>query len=251
MAGPFQLADAWTDAFLEPMRQVGDQPADLAIATMFAAGDVGAVNALMLHLVNNEEMIPESLPETVKTFLATTEDLPPFADAAKIRIAEELFFQWGPQIILILHCYSLPYCYAAKKGVQVLALTSRLSTNASRRIIEVAQMLVDVMQPGGLTSGDGRGRRTLQKVRLMHAAVRLLAKNSPAWDPAWDLPINQEDLAATLMSFSWIALDGLDKLGLTWRQSSGMHGFTAGRSSVSSWGFAKISFRPIWIRRQR
>jgi len=32
-------------------------------------------------------------------------------------------------------------------------------------------------------------------------------------EPAWGLPINQEDLAGTLMSFSWIVLDGLEKLG--------------------------------------
>lgn len=214
MSGPFQVASAWTDAFLEPMRQVGDAPADAAIKAMFDAGDVSDVNTLMRTLVSNDQMAPEALPDAVRTFLATTEDLPPFADAAKIKVAEEMFYQWGPDMIWILHCYSLPYCYAALKGVQVLALTSRLSKNAARRIIEVAQMFVDVMQPGGLTSGDGRGRRTLQKVRLMHAAVRHLASQSPTWNPAWDVPINQEDIAATLMSFSWVVIDGLHKLGV-------------------------------------
>src|ERR1700716_1389895 len=48
----------------------------------------------------------------------------------------------------------------------------------------------------------------------MHAAVRNLAGQSPQWNQAWDVPINQEDLAATLMSFSWIAIDGLRKLGI-------------------------------------
>ncbi len=215
MGGLFQVASAWTDAFLEPMRQVGDGPADAAIRAMFDAGDVNSVNTLMRTLVSNDQMAPEALPEAVKTFLATTEDLPPFADAAKIKMGEELFWEWGPQMVFVLLTYSLPYCYAAKKGVQVLALTARLSNNAERRIIEVAQMMVDVLQPGGLTSPDGRGRRTLQKVRLMHAAVRHLASTSPQWDPAWDLPINQEDIAGTLMSFSWIIFDGLRKIGVT------------------------------------
>lgn len=230
MAGPFQLASAWTDSFLDPMRQVGDPPADLAIATTFALGDVDVVNTLMLHLVNNDAIVPEALPNTlpdaVKAFLTTTLDLPPFADPAKIKIAEDIFFEWGPQIILILHCYSLPFCYAAKKGVQVLALTGRLVDNAPRRIIEVSQMIVDVMQAGGLTSADGRGRRTLQKVRLMHAAVRHLASTSDKWNKAWDLPINQEDLAATLMSFSWVVVDGLSKLGVdlsTAQQGAWLH----------------------------
>ena len=75
-------------------------------------------------------------------------------------------------------------------------------------------MVVDVMQAGGLTTEQGRGRRTIQKVRLMHAAVRILAPKSPEWDTSFGLPVNQEDLAGTLMAFSWVALDGLKKLGL-------------------------------------
>ena len=48
MAGPFQTAEASTDALLEPMRQVGDPPADAAIAALFAEGSIAAINALML-----------------------------------------------------------------------------------------------------------------------------------------------------------------------------------------------------------
>src|SRR5262245_15657081 len=77
----------------------------------------------------------------------------------------------GPEIIMTLFCYGLPSCYAAAKGVQVLALTTRLFSNPTRRVIETAQMVVDVMAPGGLAA-RGRGIRTAQKVRLMHAAVR-------------------------------------------------------------------------------
>jgi hypothetical protein len=87
-------------------------------------------------------------------------------------------------------------------------------SNPARRVLETAQMVVNVMQAGGLTSDNGRGRRTIQKVRLMHAAVRLLAPKSPDWKTAYGLPVNQEDLAGTLMAFSWIALEGLKKLGL-------------------------------------
>ena len=214
MADAFQTADAWTDAFLDPMRQLGDSPADAAVATLFADGGVESVNTLMLNLVTSEELISDSLPPAVRDFLRTTEDLPPWSDTDKIRIGESVFWQWGPELVLILLFYSLPYCYAGRKGVQVLSLTSRLSNNATRRLVETAQMLVDVFQAGGLTSADGRGRRTLQKVRLMHAAVRHLAADPRYWNPEWGVPINQEDLAGTLISFSWVALDGLRRLNI-------------------------------------
>jgi len=56
-------------------------------------------------------------------------------------------------------------------------------------------------------------------VRLMHAAVRKLAAEAPTWKREFGLPVNQEDLAGTLMSFSWVVMDGLDKLGVSLSES--------------------------------
>jgi hypothetical protein len=68
------------------------------------------------------------------------------------------------------------------------------------------------MAPGGLAP-NGDGIRDAQKVRLMHAAVRHLILQSGRWNPEWGQPINQEDMAATLMSFTLTILDSLDMLG--------------------------------------
>jgi len=204
----------WTDEQLQPYREMGDPPADEMIAALVQGGQVPAVNVLMRHLVQNEYPIPESLPPAVRAYLDRTDDLPDWADRARLEAGERVFVRYGPELVVILHCYSLPFCYLGMNGVQVLNLTDRLESNPTRRILETAQMLVDVMQPGGLAGKEGRGRRTIQKVRLMHAAVRRMARLAPSWREAWGLPINQEDLAGTLMSFSWVGLDGLKKLGV-------------------------------------
>ena len=115
---------------------------------------------------------------------------------------------------MALACASLPACYAMRRGVQVLSLTARLQTDPVRRIGEVAQMTMHVMAPGGLAPG-GTGIRDAQKVRLMHAAVRHLALASDSWDAEWGTPVNQEDLAFTLMTFSVVVLDAVEKLGTT------------------------------------
>lgn len=116
---------------------------------------------------------------------------------------------------MVLGFYSLPSAYAAKKGVQVLYRTAYLTKRPVRRVLETTQMVIDVMSPGGL-GPDGRGVRVAQKVRLMHAAVRHLLRADPAlpWDDALGVPINQEDLAGTLMTFSYVVYDGLRKLGI-------------------------------------
>jgi hypothetical protein len=175
---------------------------------------VTQVNSLMRTLTMNEYAAPAGVPVVVAEYLKQSESLPAWADTEMIKAGEDVFWRFGPELILILTCYSLPFCYLGRNGVPVLALTSRLMSNPERRVLETAQMVVDVMQAGGLTSDQGRGRRTIQKVRLMHAAVRLLAPRSPEWNTAYGLPVNQEDLAGTLMAFSWVALDGLKKLGL-------------------------------------
>jgi hypothetical protein len=116
--------------------------------------------------------------------------------------------------MMILGFYSLPAAYAARKGVQVLYRTGFLHKRPIRRVFETAQMVVDVMSQGGLEPG-GRGVRTAQKVRLIHAAVRYMLRHDP--QQPWDTqelgkPINQEDLAGTLMTFSFVVLEGMKAL---------------------------------------
>lgn len=214
MAGTAPQFNRWTDDILNPMRQVGDPLADNVVAELFANGDIAQVNDLMRHLIVNEYPVPDALPPVVRNYLSQTDTLPSWANADLMKAGEGVFWRFGPEIIVILHCYSLPFCYLGKNGVPVLALTTRLISNPARRILETAQMVIDVMQPGGLTEDQGRGRRSIQKVRLMHAAVRKLAPTAPTWQTAYGTPVNQEDLAGTLMSFSWVVLDGLQRLGI-------------------------------------
>jgi hypothetical protein len=84
-----------------------------------------------------------------------------------------------------------------------------------RRVIETTQMVVDVLSPAGLGPA-GHGLRTVQKVRLIHAMNRHLLTANPQrpWNAEWGVPINQEDLAGTLMEFSFVVLDGLSRLGI-------------------------------------
>jgi hypothetical protein len=204
----------WPDALMEPLREQGDPLADEVIAAIVEGGEISAINTLMRNLVTNEEPLPSALPPVVREYLQATDDLPVWADPAKLAAGERVFWRYGPKLIVVLCCYSLPFCYVGRKGVQVLALTGRLSGNPARRLVETAQLLIDIMQPGGLANPQGRGRRTIQKVRLMHAAVRKLTSAAPEWKAEYGLPVNQEDLAGTLISFSWVAIDGLRRLGI-------------------------------------
>ena len=210
-------SDLWTDQYLDSMRQIGDPEADQAIAAVFAESNqqAQAVLNVIESLVRNGAPTPENLPPALHGYLAMTSRVPPPV-LPRVKIGEDAFAEHGPEILCLLGCYSLPAAYGARRGAQVLVRTGQLTERTHHRLMVTSQMVLDVMGPGGLALG-GRGIRTAQKVRLMHAAIRhlLLHSTRAPWDLAdLGLPINQEDLAGTLMTFSWQIMDGLSQLGL-------------------------------------
>jgi hypothetical protein len=205
----------WSDRALDAARRRGDPPADDVVAAVFASGGIDRVNALMASLVASDDRVAGDVPPPVRDYLAATAAVDQRAPAS-VAAGEAVFAAHGPEILMILCCSSLPSAYAARRGVQVLYRTSYLARRPNRRLFETAQMIVDVMTPGGL-GPSGRGLRTAQKVRLMHAAIRHLIRRDShrPWDEAeLGVPINQEDLLGTLMTFSWLVISGLDRLGV-------------------------------------
>ncbi len=204
----------FSSAQLDRLREQGDELADSVVEELFRDGQVDAVNDLMTVLVKNDGLPPDLLPEVVRRYLDKSDDLPPIDRQLLLR-GEGVFADFGPEILMVLGFYSLPSSYAARKGVQVLYRTGYLNHRPIRRVFETTQMVVDVMRPGGLLEG-GVGLRTIQKVRLMHAAIRYLIVHDTRqpWPDEYGVPINQEDMAGTLMTFSFIVLDGLEKLNL-------------------------------------
>jgi hypothetical protein len=92
-------------------------------------------------------------------------------------------------------------------------MSGRLEDETPRRLAETSRYVQLVSQPNALRPG-GEGWIATVKVRVMHAAVRAMCLASPRWDlSAWGTPINQPDSAGTGLLFSWVVLDGLDKLG--------------------------------------
>lgn len=208
----------WSDALLDRMRELGDPVADVPVAAVLERGGVGEVREIMRTLVRVEQPVPEQMPDELQAYLVETLALPEWADMRKINRGQQLFETWGVLIAMCLFCASLPSSYAAANGVKVLYLTARLDTDARRRVMETGQFLMDALAVGGLDE-HGKGRRTIQRVRLMHGAVRHLIKarneKTPGmWDPDWGTPINQEDLAGTLLSFSYVVADPLRRLGV-------------------------------------
>ena len=219
----------WSDTFLDAMRQHGDSVADRAVKALFDAADVDAVNRLLGTLLAGT--IPADAPAPLFTYLADTAELPTWTDFRKIAIAEQLTVDYGFLCAGVLYTSGLPTSYASRGIAAVLATTLRLEQRdlIFRRLIETGQFVFNVSDRGGMRV-EGVGVRTTQQVRLMHAAIRHLILTPPRapapgapslgrtllamqWDPALGVPINQQELAWTLLTFSFSVLRALEQFG--------------------------------------
>ncbi len=233
----------WSAEMLEEKRKHTDPLADQVVTTIIESGYEEKINEVFHTLIKNESFtedtfkdFPDEVRIPVTDYFNTTKILPDWVDNTQVKKGENLFSIYGPEISMLLNVKSLPLCYACSKGAKVLHLTGRLSDKngnidpLARRLMETAQMIVYAMAPGGLAPG-GKGIVTMQKVRLIHASIRYFIKHPTLNQAGWDTeefgePINQEDMAGTLMSFAALILKGLDQLNIdlsTEEQEAYMH----------------------------
>jgi hypothetical protein len=206
----------FTDSLLDTMRNTADPLADATVATLFRDGQIGTVNSLLDQLSGNTQSLDPDMPEVLRQYLDISGQLPVDVDWARIRRAQEYFTRFGPFFGVALMYCSLPALYAGSQGgVQILAMTGQLKNHYRRRAAETLRFILDVTKPKGLEP-QGKGIRAAQKVRLMHATIRHFARVSGRWEAkaSWGAPINQEELAGTLMSFSIVAADNVKRMGI-------------------------------------
>jgi hypothetical protein len=162
---------------------------------------------------------PPWLQELLDEWVQQGRNLPSWAEPELMAAGQRFFDDWDLAICTALFTASLPSAYAGRRGVAVLARVSQLAEpgTVARRIAETGQMLLDIAQPGSLGRG-GVGYRRIVQVRVLHAAVRevLLGNDAPggSWPAANGIPVNQEDLLATLMTFTVIVFRALDRIGI-------------------------------------
>ncbi len=210
-AGPKSPAERiWFDKYshqrLQAWRQIQDPFADACTGQMEFRKPSG--------LLDEVERRAREEGGVFQAFLDECFRVPAWVDFEMMEAGRRFCRRYGALQGLILMCSSLVEGYAHNKPSQVLVATGRLQKDVSRRIYETGQMLHNMVGPDGLRPG-GVGHRTLMEVRLLHSAVRQFLKKNPRFDvAAYDQPINQEDMAGTILEFDFMVVRGMRRLGL-------------------------------------
>jgi hypothetical protein len=199
------------DAFARNLLR-GDGPADAAVEAL-EKYPRDMQNALIARALDGTPAAPD-VPEPLRALLAEVSQVPFWVDDARMAHASEAFLRSGLLGGLVLGARSLVGGYCSPAGNKPLVFSGRLERDAGRRLAETGRFVRAVSMPGGMRR-DGEGFRITIRVRLMHASVRRSLQRSDVWrEDAWGVPINQADMAATLLLFSMVLHDGLAKLGM-------------------------------------
>jgi hypothetical protein len=205
----------WSDdRFLDELRQQGDPLADRAVAELLAQREVRAVNEIFRTLRADDTPIPDDAPAPFREFAAATRELPPGVDRGRLAHGGEVFLDHAFSASVVMLASSLPRGYAAPCLCKILSISRDLQTHPFQRLMGVIQLLVNVSSKGAFEP-DGRAVVTAQKLRLLHAGVRSLTPRfRPGYEAEHGVPVNHEDMLATIMGFSYLVIDGIRRLGL-------------------------------------
>lgn len=202
-----------------------DPKADAVIASLDSEG-VLKINELFQKLTKNRGIENVEFSPIVDAYFKEQATKPDWIDHERLLRGQEVYANCAAEVSMLLFFLSLPATYTGWRGATVLTVTGRMMRDPNspkdqehfdrlkRRLMETAQFIIDVMGPSAWDE-DGTGMVACAKVRLMHASIRHMIKKYLDWDTeTLGEPINQEDMAGTLQSFSSLILQGLYNMGM-------------------------------------
>jgi hypothetical protein len=179
---------------------VWDDAVDRMMAAFLDGGQVPAVNTAMRSWVNNHDPLPSGLPAALAAHLQQANQLPSWADRAKLRLAADFNRRKDTYLFLL---------YGLGSGIMSTVIPREAKSvywsaggaNMQDRAAKTFTFGYDLSE---LTAFEPTGQFvvTANKTRLVHAAVRHLLPQSAHWQAVADeqIPISNGDILVTFHS---------------------------------------------------
>jgi hypothetical protein len=214
--GAIRTTIAATDPRVESLRAAlleSDPVADDVVSWLREDAGRGA-RARLERAIERGPPAYGDLPEAARALFRQVDPVPLWADPEKLRLGAETMLRAWPVGSWSLAGFALAGGYLASATVKPLVMTGALSRMAYRRLAETTRFVLDVATSAGF-GRHARGFETTLRVRVMHAQVRSGLLASGKWRTSeWGVPINQQDMLATVLQFSVAYAHGVEALGL-------------------------------------
>lgn len=177
---------------------VGDEPMDRLVEWMSAEGMEQTRPLFDRALAKGIANVPDA-PEPLREFFVRVETIPDWVDWAELRRGQRALRRGGADGMYIARDVSLLGGYQFSGFNKTLLRTGALEKGSNKRFAETMQWAMDVISDGAMAP-QAVGYRSTIRVRLIHALVRRHVAAMPDWRPdEWGVPVNQTDMAATLI----------------------------------------------------
>ncbi|UXA17004.1 oxygenase MpaB family protein [Mycobacterium sp. SMC-4] len=177
---------------------VGDEPMDRLVEWMAASGTEQARTLFERALNGGIATVPEA-PAPLREFFETVETPPDWVDLDVVSKGQRALRRGGADGMYLARDVSLLGGYQFSGFNKTLLRTGALEKGSNKRFAETMQWAMDVIAEDGLKP-LGVGYRSTIRVRLIHSFVRRHVAAMVDWRAEdWGVPVNQTDMAATLI----------------------------------------------------
>ncbi|MEV0323237.1 oxygenase MpaB family protein [Streptomyces sp. NPDC050658] len=194
---------------------VWDEDADPVLAAVLDRGDVPKVNELLKQWTRNDQPLPDGLPRDLRELMEHARRLPTWADKAKLDRGAQFSKTKGLYVGTLYGLGSGLMSTAIPREARAVYY-SKGGADMKDRIAKTARLGYDI---GDLDAYRPQGSMivTAVKTRLVHAAVRHLLPQSPAWSQTsggQKIPISQADILVTWHSLATFVMRKLKEWGV-------------------------------------
>jgi len=210
------------DAYLQQFRQVGDPHMDNIIS--FAKHERIISKVTVNYMQEAYKMrIEQTSPsqQEMANLYAHYSQVPSWVDFEQLQRGMDVFFKYLPAVSASLFFRSLISGFCFPGITEVLNETAYLgkknskkrSGTSNRRLLDTITYVTANMISAESLKPGGEAWKWGLEVRVIHGKVRhrLLNNKQNKWDTSsHGVPINPEDMSATLLGFSQAAIQGLD-----------------------------------------
>ncbi|EKX35478.1 hypothetical protein GUITHDRAFT_146491 [Guillardia theta CCMP2712] len=201
----------WSDLHVMPsrlqcLRSEGDVMCDMLLETFNPQPKDDVLDKIL-------DDAKESSDLNAKNFIHAYSEVPAWVDWEQVRRGQKVFIRDLPACGISLYYLSLVGGFSAPLITKVLRATGYLTSGRKqviRRLADTSQMIFECLMPDSLLPNN-KGWLSVLRVRFLHGMVRRRLKSRPYWnEKEWGVPINQEDMSATLLAFSYNVLIGIE-----------------------------------------
>ena len=191
------------NSYFDHLRHVGDPISDNAVDFIYKD------NFKYMKEMHSVDLFKKKFPLEIQRLIDDTIKRSKIIDKSILNSGQTLFARHATDILFALFHAALPECYAAAKGSKILVYNKNMLKNPRKRLFETSTFVKNVMDKNNFYKNNA-GLFACLELRFIHSLIRKSIKK----EDLGEIPINQEDMLGTIIAFSEVCLNGLEKLGM-------------------------------------